>query len=406
MTTAAIMFRNRKKTTLLTITLCVILFFIAVRFDIEGDFEGLYLLKGTGFSLLEIKDDVLLGEYEQVIVKLDMPFLHALFQHNADRDSREPYIDYKWNKRYGHGFIQSFSPDGTRFIVCLSRFHDSQGEAPKGIFVGGGLPYSRYEQSSVLMNETGVAFFNGSRWFHIWCNANEAIAGENSPYTLLFPSKWEFLGSRVHYATSRKIMLQSSHRVMLDGVPALIDRYLIYRAGDQYFTLFNRIKNVGNKPTGYYFVYGDEPWVGDYGTSMGNVGWVKDRLYYYEALVDPNHHDFAGMYDAGNPVILGERNSFSGMANFMEWLGDVRPNLVYFSNKEGKINDESANVPLSSRDNRVIFLQWGARKLLPNQSETIALAIGMADTNPGRRQPQKPDVRVDWADVNHILTSP
>lgn len=404
MPTVKFRFRNKKKI-VAAIGIFAVLLLVTVKFDIEGDLEGIYLLKGSGFRLLEIKDDVLLGEYDQVIFKKDLPALHELLYHDQDTNRAEPYIKSAWNKGYGHGYIQNFSPDGSRFIICMSRFHDSQGETPKGLFIGGGLPQSRYENGSVLMNETGVAYFNGSRWYHIWCNANEAIAGQNSPTNLLFPSKWEFLGSRVHYATARKIMLQSSHRVMLDGVPAQVDRFLIYRAGDQYFLLFNRVRNVGDKPTGYYFVYGDEPWVGDYGTSMGNVGWTKDRLYYYESIIDPYRNTFAGMYDVGNPVILGERSNFSEMANFLEWLGDTRPNLVYFSNKEGKISDESARIPLSSRDNRVIFLQWGPRRLLPNQSETIALAIGMATTNPVSRLPIKPTVVVDWPDVNYILTA-
>jgi hypothetical protein len=111
------------------------------------------------------------------------------------------------------------------------------------------------------------------------------------------------------------------------------------------------------------------------------------------------------MFDKGNPLVLGEKGPFSGMANFIEWVGDVKPDLAYFSNKEGKVNDESARIPLSSRDNRVMFLQWGPRVLSPQQSETSVIAIGMADKASEGMLPTKPDVRIDWSDIHYIMTN-
>ncbi|MBT0666516.1 hypothetical protein KI809_19580 [Geobacter pelophilus] len=378
---------------------------LAIDFDLEGDFEGIYVLEGKSGKFLEIKDDVLLGEYDRVLFKKDLPWLHALIEREPAHSKNEPHLKLSWNRKAGHGFIYNNSPDGTKFVICLSRFQDSNGKAPRGIFIGGGLPYSRYEASTVQLNETGVAFYNGERWFHIWCNANEAVAGGRTPEKMIFPSSWEFLGSKVHYDTSKKAMLQSSHRVTLDGVPFQIDRFIIYRAGDRYFLLANRFKNLGTTPSAYYFVYGDEPWVGNYGSSGGNVGWTQNRLYFYEALIDTKKYTFAGMFDKGNPLILGEKGPYSGMANFIEWFGDIRPDLAYFSNKEGKVNDESARIPLSSRDNRVMFLQWGPRVLAPQQSETSVIAIGMADKAAEGMLPVKPDVRIDWSDIHYIMTN-
>ena len=387
------------------VTLVTLLLFFMIRLDVEGDFEGLFILKGTGGKLLEVKDDVLLGEYERLLFRIDLPWLHSLIYHDQPYPTpSEPYSTLTWNSRAGHGFIQSYSPDSTRFLISFSRFHDSNGAVPRGLFVGGGLPYSRYEGNTPLLNETGVAYYNGTRWYHIWCNANEAIAGGNSPEKLQFPSTWKFLGSKVHYETREKIILQSSHETLLDGVPVKIDRFVIYRSGERHFILANRIRNTGNTPTSYFFVYGDEPWLGDYGTSAGNVGWASDRLFYYESLVDPQRYSYAGMFDIGNPVVMGETGNYSKLSNFIEWLGDIRPDLVYFSNKEGKISEEAAHVPLSSRDNRVIFAQWGPRTLVPGQSETILLAIGMGSTTPASTLPMKPSVMVEWPDLHYIIT--
>lgn len=376
-----------------------------VRFSIEGVFDGIYLLRGTDKALLEVKDEIFLGEYERLIAKIEYePLLNMLRQESAEQDS-EARLKYRWNERQGRGFIQSYEPDGSQFIICFGRFVDSNGKSPQGLFVGGGLPYSRYTHETVQMNETGMAYFDTREWFHLWCNANEGIAGANSPDKLVYPSDWKFIGSHVPFATSRELIINSSHQAMVDGVPFKIDRYAIYRAGEPYLVLAIRITNAGERPAGYYYVYGDEPWVGDYGTSAGNVAWTKDRLLFYESMIDPKNNSFVGMYDYGNRAINEQKARFTRMANFIEWIGMVRPQLVYVSNKEGQISDESQHVPLDSKDNRVLFLQWGPRLLKPGQSDLLIMAIGMAGHDPKSDLPVKPEITIDWDDLNFVLTN-
>jgi hypothetical protein len=109
------------------------------------------------------------------------------------------------------------------------------------------------------------------------------------------------------------------------------------------------------------------------------------------------------MYDCGNSVIPGEAAGVTHMANFIQWLGDARPNLVYFSNRIGSFAEEGERVPLSDKENRVIMLQWGPRYLLPQQSELLILAIGMADHDAATGFPQKPEVSVDRNFLNLML---
>ncbi len=376
-----------------------------VRFSVEGVFDGIYLLKGTGRAVLEVKDEIFLGEYERLIAKIEYePFLNMLRPESTEAYN-EALLKYRWSERQGRGFIQSYRPDGSQFIICFGRFVDSQGKSPQGLFLGGGLPYSRYAHDTVQMNETGMAYFDSREWFHLWCNANEGIAGAGTPDKLVYPSDWEFLGSRVPFVTNHEMIIQSRHRAVLDGVPFRIDRYAIYRAGEPYLVLAIRITNAGQQPAGYFYVYGDEPWVGDYGTSIGNIGWTKDRLLFHESTIDPLNNSFVGMYDYGNRAINEKKEHFSRMANFIEWIGMIRPQLVYVSNKEGKISDESQTIPLDSRDNRVLFLQWGPRLLAPGQSDLLIMAIGMAGHDPKSDIPVKPEINIDWDDLNFVLTN-
>jgi hypothetical protein len=254
------------------------------------------------------------------------------------------------------------------------------------------------------MNETGMAIKLGGKWFHIWCNANEGIAGGASPTKMIYPSEWDFMGSKVLFSSKRDIVLKSSHRTSLDGVPASIERFLFYKAGARHVLLAIRVTNVGDRPTGFYYVYGDEPWLGDYGTSKGNVGWSNDKLYYYASMVNPVTHSTAGMADLGNPLSPYEQGrQFSGLANFISWIGLVRPAAVYFANREGDPHDESERIPLDSPNNRVIFCQWGPSALAPRQSATILMAIGMADRDQKTGLPVQPNLNMNWDEINTFL---
>lgn len=388
----------------LCLFLCILLplaFFISTtRFDIEGDWEGLYLIRGNGGKLFELKDDILLGEYERLIFKFELDSLRASLPEK--KSARGPYIDYKWRKNQGDGYIQSFSPDGSRFIVCFSRFRDSLNKVPDGLFVGGGLPSSKYEHGDIQNNETGVAFYDGTRWYHLWCNANEIITSVSE--TPSYPSQWEFQGSRVVYDHKEELILESNHRVMLNGNPFQVNRYVMYKAGDRHFFLIIEIKNTGTAPAGYYYVYGDEPWVGDFGTSVGNVGWLKDRPFYFEGYIDTRANTFAGMYDIGNPYILGGTSvQYTGTANFIDWSYGVKPDQAYFSNNIGTVADEKEKVPLFSKQNRVLMLQWGPRILAPGKSDRLILAIGMAEKDPRKWLPVKPETKLDMDGVDFLL---
>jgi hypothetical protein len=395
--------RRHFLTTLLISVICLLILTKTITINFQGDMSGLYLLRGVGGKLLELRDDVYLGEAGRVLARLDVNWLHDLFNSSNGADTR---LRYKWNARGGHGYIHSTRTDGTEFVICLSRFLDSSGKMPRGLFIGGELPPTFYGKDGLSLNETGMALQQGNRWYHIWCNANEGIAGGNSPKNMIFPSEWEFLGSKVLFVTQDEIALKSSHRTELDGVPVSIDRYLFFNANNRFLTLSINIKNIGDRPTGYYYVYGDEPWLGDYGTSKGNVGWAKDKLYYYAGIVDPVAHSTAGMADLGNPISPFEQGrDFSGLANFISWIGMVRPSLVYFANKEGDPHEEKERVPLDSPNNRVIFCQWGPVKLLPQESTTITLAIGMAERDKKTGIPVQPELKLDWDAMNKLMNA-
>jgi hypothetical protein len=391
--------KRKRLIALAVIGLPLLFLFFAIHFDFSSELEGIYILKCDRGRLFDVHSDLLLGDENRLLAKVEFEPVYQFF-HGGKKRADRPHLNYHWNERKGCGYIFNDSGDGKELLTCFSRYVDSQGKVPKGLFVGGGLPYAMHEDIKLTMSATGMAHYNGKEWHHLWCNVNETIA--SAPEDKHDPSSWKFLGSKVLHASDTKLVLRSSHELPIGNTTFRIDRYAIFRAGENYFTLVIKIANAGKLPASYFYVYGDEPWVGEFGSSGGNIGWTKDKLHYYEAAIDPQSYSFAGMYDIGNPVILGEKGRYTGVANFIEWLGDVKPALVYFSNKEGQFADETERVPLYSKDNRVIFLQWGPRPLMPGQDELLIMAIGMAGTDLKSVMPVKPDVLLDPADAKFL----
>ncbi len=373
---------------LLTVTFCT------VRFDIKGHFDGIFLLQGREGWKYELKDDLYVGDGDRVIWSMDFDDPgFRLFQNIHTFKPGEAHLYYEWDAKDGSGFIRNFLGDGTQILTCFGRYMDDDKVYVHGLFVGGGLPASVTGGDNVFMDETGMAYYDRTRWHHVWCNVNEGIiSGTGQPFP---PSSWKFLGSKVIDESVKTLAIASHHEVEVDGVPLRIDRHVYLNAGDTYFVLTIKVTNIGTAPATYTYLYGDEPWVGNYGTSRGNVGWVKDRLIEYETRLDSTKYSYAGFYDYGNSA-AGEEHHFTGTANFIEWFGSDRP-MVYFSNDTGILNDTSGKkVPLAS-DTRFIGLVWGPRVLAPQQSNVYTLAVGMAGHDPRTGFPVKPKVK-----INHI----
>jgi len=234
-----------------------------------------------------------------------------------------------------------------------------------------------------------MAFYDGARWFHVWCNSNEGIFSPNQFYPVP-PSDWHFLGSRVLHHEESSLILESRHEVSIEGTPLRIDRYAFFKAGATYFVLKIIIRNIGTRPAVYSYQYGDEPWLGDYGSSQGNVGGAADGLHKFTGRIDTKKLHYAGYFDYGNDAI-GESHTYTGVANFIEWSGNEEP-VVYFTNGPNDPPQAGAGkTPLSS-NTRFIGILWGPQTLQPGQSKEYTLAIGMADRDPKTGFPKKPEI--------------
>jgi len=110
------------------------------RFNFDGVFDGIYLLKGPPGKLFELKDDILLGEYERLIARIEFQAFRERWRSKDKTGDGHPYLKYQWSRNTGKGYFISFFPDGTKFLACFGRYLDDSKNPVKGLFVGGGLP--------------------------------------------------------------------------------------------------------------------------------------------------------------------------------------------------------------------------------------------------------------------------
>lgn len=362
-----------------------------VSIDYCNDHEGVYLLRGVGGKWLSLTDDLFPENSERLIWGMALPTMKRAKISGSCSTLDRPCTSFEWNEESGRGFIKTTYPDGRKLLINLARFLDSSGKTTSGLFLGGGLPTSDPDYMTFNKNETGMAYFDGKRYYHIWCNVNEGILdGANQS---VYPSSWKFITSKILENSATDLTLFSSHKVMVNNVPVRVDRYLFYQTGDRFVTLKTFFTNEGAIPTNIAYVYGDEPWLGNFGSSVGNIGWVRDRLITTEGNIDTERYNYAGMFDYGNEL-AGEKHSYTGKANFIEWDLSSRPSIAYFSNHIGTYSVPESKIPLSSRNNRVIFLQWNHTLLVPGDSKSFTIAVGMADNDPKTGMPVKPDTRL------------
>lgn len=370
------------------------LLFTKIELDFSMPYEGFFILEGEKSYWLELTDDLMPEDAHRLLWGMPLyPFRNVVTSSSqpAERDSR---IDFRWEKKKGCGFIRNSWRDGRKLVINLGRFREGNGKRTSGLFIGGGLPPSDPDYRFLNNDATGMTFYNGQRWYHIWCNVNEGLLSPSSPFQPSYPSDWEFKGSWVRENDGTDLTIESRHSLVLAGVPLKLQRLLFYRSGDRHVILTTEISNAGSVPASFVYLYGDEPWIGDFGSSAGDVGWTEKELLLTERDIDLKRNSFIGMFDYGNPL-AGEIHNFSGAANFIEWDKDIPPDKAYVSNFSGGTMQGKKPMPLTSNSNRFIGLQWGPLTINPGESFHFSIAVGMADNDPETGMPVKPETKLN-----------
>lgn len=333
----------------------------ATRIEIAGHWQGVFLLAPPpDGGRLELKDDLFLGDGSRLIAGLSFSGVRR-WLNAGPLGPGEPWLEVSWDEAQGNGVVRNHLADGTELVTLFSRFQDSSGKVTHGLFLGGALPDVAADPGE--QNQSGMAYRDARGWAHVWCNTNEAAWDPARLADPIYPSSWKFLGSKLLIDDPARVVIQSSHELAVAGQPLQVERFAYFRAGSPWVRLGMRVLNAGDQPVPFSYAYGDEPWVGEFGSAKGNVGWTAGGIVRAEGQFDPA---------AGHAGIL---DVDSGVANFVAWAGEP-PDLAYFANQPGlAVGGEGR--PLASNE-VFVGLEWGERLLAPGAQRTILLTLGLA----------------------------
>lgn len=337
------------------------------RFEIAGEAYGLYLLREPGYPGVTLTDDLFLGQGDRMLAGLSFTGVRDIARAGDRLKRAGPFLETEWNAALGRGIVRNYLGDGTEIVTALSRFDNGavDGGARHGVFVGGSLP--DVAKDVAQQNRSGMSFRDASgRWQHVWCNANESV-WDVDQWREIDTGKYVFLESHVLVNDSTRVVIESTHQISISGVPVHMERAAYFTAGKRYLELAVTLENIGVRPVRYMFLYGDEPWVGEFGRGDWNLGWTEEGVFGEESWIDARRMRGAGIVDIK-----------TGTANFLAWPRENAPDIVYVSNELGSF---STGARLES-NNISIGTEWRDRVLPPGRAHRFVLAIGMADRDP------------------------
>jgi hypothetical protein len=172
------------------------------------------------------------------------------------------------------------------------------------------------------------------------------------------------------------------------------------RADARFWVIATRIENTCEGPVSFDLWSGEDPWLGLYRSSDGDVGWTPAGLVSHETALLSGEFAVGGFYDLGNPALGQADLGFSNQANFIEIdPAAPAPDRALFANRFAHAAREvEPERPLDNRTLTALNLGWTGRRLARGEALTIAYAMGMATTGMPGEVPRPPEVTdEDWS---------
>ena len=313
------------------------------------------------------------------------------------KPSRSPALKVGWDPATGKGDVVHRLAGGDRMRTC---FHCGYAGYTGGLVIGAfnGSGLGLYPQRPI----------RGFKRINVFCAQDESIwdRAEKAEYSYGWSENFgkKGKGKRLEYVRGR-IVEGGPERVVLQSENAggcyRATKVAHTRKGATWWILATRITNRCDHAIRFDFFTGDDPWIGLYKSSDGDVGWISQGLVRHEQALGAGEFVVGGLYDLGNEALGQEEGSFSGQANF--FLLDPAlplPDLAAFANSFAHhAEDVDETRALDNKTLTALNLGWLDRTLAPGKGLTVALALGLARTGdtPGQL-PEAPEIAAaDWS---------
>ncbi|MDY0004759.1 MAG: hypothetical protein RBU30_25910 [Polyangia bacterium] len=312
------------------------------------------------------------------------------------RGKKPPELEVRWDPRTGRGDVLHRFPTGDRMRTCFHcRYPGYTGGLVIGNFDGSGLGF--YPRRAL----------RGFSRINVFCAQDESFwdLDEKAEYTYGWSENYgkgpdgkrlEFVRGRVLEAGPERVVLQSENA----GGCYRVTKVATTRAGAPWWILATRVTNRCARPLRFHLFSGDDPWIGTYKSSEGDVGWTPDGLVRHERALGAGQFTVGGMYDLGNEASGERQGAFSNQANFVRLdPAAPLPDVAFFANSFAhKAADIDQRRVLDHKTLTALNLGWTDRRLEKGEGLTIAFALGLAETGTPGGVPRAPEPSdEDWS---------
>lgn len=302
-----------------------------------------------------------------------------------------PWLENAWDPKTGRGMVTHHQPgDGT----LRTSFHVDFPGYTGGLVIGG------YSSSGLAwIPEHPLPAFPT---INVFCAQDESIwdRDERREYTYGWSENFgtgpdgerlEYVSGRIVEATRESVVLESEN----SGGCYRVRKVASTWAAARFWIIATRITNRCNHPAHFDFFSGDDPWIGLYKSSDGDVGWTPNGLVRNERRLEIGDFTAGGLWDLGNAALGQTEGSFSNQANFFALDPTLAlPDEADFANRFAHEKSEiDSTKPLDNRSMTALNLGWTNQQLAPEASKDYVFALGLANTTNGATVPQIPDLR-------------
>ncbi|MBI5544066.1 MAG: hypothetical protein HY901_09275 [Deltaproteobacteria bacterium] len=305
-----------------------------------------------------------------------------------------PRFEVGWDPATGRGDVRQFLASGDIARTC---FHCGYAGYTGGLLVGN-------------LNSSGLGFYprepiRGFRSINVLCATDESLwdLDERAEYSYGWSENYgtgddgrrlEYVRGRILEGGPDSVVLQSENA----GGCFRVSKVATARADAVWWIVATRITNRCERPARFHFFTGDDPWLGRYQSSDGDVGWTPEGLLEHEAELVPFTE--GGIYDLGNRALGQSPEAFSNQASFFQVdPGSPPPDRAFLANRFAHtLSEIDPHHVLTNRSMIALNLGWTDRTLAPGASLTVALAMGLAVTGEPGTVPRSPPISdEDWS---------